>query len=87
MKKSEGYFILPVNRDYFKKGMYVLPLRNGHKKHVFMLALIEGLKIVKREVLNFYFGIMLPQIVPKHVHIFAPVAPHKHKPLAEQILN
>ena len=65
--------------------MHIGPSWNRHQNIIAILATVKNIYIIKIKINNMNLGMVLPQIVPKLIHITAPPPVHEEKIFPIQI--
>lgn len=65
----------------------MIPCLDCHQDIIAVFAPVKGFHTVKVKVHDLNLGMVLPDFIPEHIHIMAPVPLHQHQPFSVQILN
>ena len=79
--------MIPIHRNDLEQRMNVVPDLNRQQNIIAVFTPIENLHVVEIEIHNVNLGVILPEIIPKLVHIAAPIPVHQHQIFPVQILN
>lgn len=67
--------------------MHIVPCLNCHQHIITVSGAVKHIHTVKVKIHDLDLIMILPDVIPKHIHIMTPVPVHQHQPLAIQILN
>ena len=67
--------------------MDIVPCLDCHQHVITVFTTVKHIYAVKVKIHNLNLAVILPNIIPKHIHIVAPVPVHQHQLLSIQILN
>ena len=86
MQQAIGNRVFPFYGYHLKQRMDVIPYLNRHQHIIAVFTAVKYIHTVKIKIHDLDLTVILPDIVPKSVHVMAPVTMHQHQIFPVQIL-